>query len=205
MRLAGLTALGAVFAASVVWAEGPSFDCAKADSDTEDAICNSPELSALDVEMTRLFNLAIKGKNLTDARRDELRSYQLGWIKGRNECWKSDLGVDACVQQEYALRIAELRTSYADANTESPQSIGPLPYVCDGLDVPVISAVFINVGDPSLAVLTWRDGFMVMPQVISGSGARYSNGKSSFWIKGKEAQLTTFDGSVHACKEDVTG
>lgn len=204
MRLTVLTAFSAVLAASVAWAEEPSFDCDKANSDAEDAICNSPELSALDVEMTRLFNLAIKGENMTDSRREELRAYQRGWIKGRNECWKSDLGVDACVEMEYALRIAELRSEYGDANTDDGPSIGPVPYVCEGLDVP-LSAVFINAAEPSLAVLKWGENVLVLSQDISASGARYTEGSATFWSKGKDAQFTTFDGSVHACSEDVTG
>lgn len=34
-----------------------------------------------------------------------------GWIKGRNDCWKSD-AKSACVRTEYQRRIAELQARY---------------------------------------------------------------------------------------------
>jgi len=39
------------------------------------------------------------------------------------------------------------------------------------------------------AVLTLPDRELRLPQVVSGSGARYSDGKTTFWIKGDSASL----------------
>jgi hypothetical protein len=53
--------------------------------------------------------------------------------------------------------------------------------------------------------LTLPDGVVELPQLLSGSGARYGNQTIEFWNKGDEATLTRTiaAGSVeHACRED---
>ncbi|MBE1283699.1 MAG: DUF1311 domain-containing protein [Rhodobacteraceae bacterium] len=182
-------------------ADQPSFDCAKAASDAEDAICASAALGALDRELTRIYGLAANGPNMTGDRLSELKAFQRGWIKGRDECWKSSLGVEECVLQEYALRIGEIRTQYADARSEAGLSDGPFPYVCDGLDIP-LSAVFISGEDPLLS-LTWRDGFAVMRAQPAASGIKYSDGAFTFWAKGDEAVFTASDGQDLSCERDA--
>ncbi|MNK62773.1 Membrane-bound lysozyme inhibitor of C-type lysozyme precursor [compost metagenome] len=43
--------------------------------------------------------------------------------------------------------------------------------------------------EPEAAVLTFPDRELRLPQVVSGSGARYSDGETTFWIKGESATL----------------
>ncbi len=197
--------LTAVFA---LWASGgiasePSFDCAKASSSAEEAICASDDLAALDREVSRLYALASKGPNMTDDRLQELRAFQRGWVKGRDECWKSDLGLEACVAEEYALRIQELRQGYADARSEGGPSDGPFPYMCTGFDA-LIGATFVNAGSPRV-VLRWLDSFAVLQAAEAASGARYQNGNTVFWTKGDEAMFTTPDGDELTCVRDEMG
>jgi len=45
------------------------------------------------------------------------------------------------------------------------------------------------------AILYFPDGPLELPQAISGSGARYTDGETTFWIKGDDARLE-FTGSV---------
>ncbi|HPD98521.1 MAG TPA: MliC family protein [Synergistales bacterium] len=45
------------------------------------------------------------------------------------------------------------------------------------------------------AVLYLPSGPLKLPQVISGSGARYSDGETTFWIKGDDAYME-INGSV---------
>ena len=104
-----------------VMAQDPSFDCDNAQSGAEEAVCASSGLASLDVETDRLFTLALNGPNMTDPRADELRAYQRGWLKGRNDCWKADDQGD-CVRDSYAIRIDELRRDYADARAEDGPS-----------------------------------------------------------------------------------
>lgn len=188
---------------SAAIASDPSFDCAKASSGAEEAICASDDLAALDREVSRLYGLAAKGPNMTDDRLKNLRAYQRGWVKGRDDCWKSDLGIDACVAQEYAIRIQELRQGYADARTEDGPSDGPYPYACDGLDA-LVGATFINAGK-SRVVLQWRENTIVLPISESGSGARYQQANTVFWTKGDDAMFTTPDGNEYSCVRDSMG
>jgi putative lipoprotein len=44
-------------------------------------------------------------------------------------------------------------------------------------------------------VLYLPSGPLKLPQVISGSGARYSDGETTFWIKGDDAYME-INGSV---------
>lgn len=194
-------ALLALLGTSAAQAADPSFDCAKAASSAEEAVCANPDLAALDRELARLYDLASKGPNMTPDRLAELRATQRGWVKGRDDCWKSDLGVPSCVRQEYALRIHDLRQGYADSRSANGASTGPFPYLCEELDTP-ISAVFVQTENP-LAVLTWRDGFAVLPATPAASGARYAEGGTEFWTKGDEAMLTLPDTPGMSCRRDV--
>jgi uncharacterized protein len=96
--------------------EGPSFDCAKAESAAETLVCEDAGLAALDRLVADRYAAAFSVAGGLDAGAqqavDELRAYQRGWIKGRDDCWKasdlraSDLG--ACVEAAYLRREGEL-------------------------------------------------------------------------------------------------
>jgi membrane-bound inhibitor of C-type lysozyme len=47
--------------------------------------------------------------------------------------------------------------------------------------------------DPELAYLEWPEGYLVLTQIMSGSGARYAAGGAGgelvFWIKSKSAMF----------------
>jgi len=45
------------------------------------------------------------------------------------------------------------------------------------------------------AILYLPDGPLVLPQSVSGSGARYTDGETTFWIKGENACME-INGSV---------
>ncbi len=64
---------------------------------------------------------------------------------------------------------------------------GPYHYVCD--DGTRFTAVFDN-RLPAL-ILTFPGGeSLTLPQVLSGSGIRYADGRREFWGKGAEAAWT---------------
>ncbi len=173
----------------------PSFDCSNSDSSATDAICANDDLAELDLELTRLYGLALHGPHMAPERESELKATQRGWIKGRDECWKSDIGLEACVADSYATRIHEIRQGYADARGDDGAgiSLGPFAVACEGFDAG-ISAVYVNSGKP-LVSLMWKDMIVTLPQVISGSGAKYEGvgwdgGTYSFWTKGRGAMFT---------------
>ena len=186
----------------------PSFDCSKAQSSAEEAVCASDALAEMDLELARLYHAAVNGPNMDAERLNTLKATQRGWIKGRDDCWKSDMGVETCVANEYAFRIHDLRQGYADARAEEGASLGPFPYVCEGLDVP-LSAVFVNTAAPMVA-LHWGENAAVLPQVESGSGAKYASdawfyGPVMFWIKGDEARFAVADETEMSCVQDDMG
>ncbi|GKY88536.1 MliC family protein [Sinisalibacter aestuarii] len=188
-------------------ADGPSFDCARAENDAEKAVCANANLAALDREVARLYALAAADSGLDDAARADLTAYQRGWIKGRDACWKAD-DLAACVAASYAMRIDELRRDGADAAGDDPDAIsfGPVAYACAGIDGPV-SATFIN-GPLSHAWLRWGENGALVTIALSGSGARYTgayyDGPVEFWTKGDTALLTLPDRDEAACAETAT-
>jgi uncharacterized protein len=99
-------AAGVFLVASNAWSASPSFDCAKASGEVENLICNDAELAKLDRSLSQLYSTVLK--NTPASRQKTLKTVQRGWVKGRNDCWKSD-DVRGCVANEYHTRINELK------------------------------------------------------------------------------------------------
>lgn len=101
-------AASATFAGSA-WAQsGPSFDCAKASTVIERAICKSPELAKADRDMAAVY-AALVGK-LSGAAKDHLVKDQMRWIGNRGPaCSDGPLETPQCLKTRYADRIAFLR------------------------------------------------------------------------------------------------
>ena len=74
-------------------ATAASFDCAKAATYVETAICDNQDLSRLDEDAAHLFAEAIKRNVGTEA---ELRENQKAWLKKRNQC-----GTEDCILSTY--------------------------------------------------------------------------------------------------------
>lgn len=99
-------------------AEGPTFDCTKAQGQVEKLICSDAALTALDRRLAGAYKSAAakaRGKLAT-----QLREEQRGWVKGRNDCWKASTTtwitatwtvdtVRDCVDAQYRLRTSELQ------------------------------------------------------------------------------------------------
>ncbi len=84
--------------------QGPSFVCEQAAAGIEALICNDERLSALDRELTSVWAAAFA--KATNEHSRMLRAEQRGWIKGRDDCWKSDDQRNR-VERGYLVRIAE--------------------------------------------------------------------------------------------------
>ena len=172
----------------------PSFDCDKAETSGELAICASDDLSMMDREIARLYRLALDGPDLDEDRAAILKATQHGWIKGRDDCWKAEMGIDACIAGNYAFRIFELRQQYAGARGDDGAgiSVGPVAMQCGGIEA-VIGVGYVNSETPR-AVLQWLETTLILDGVQSGSGARYEGTDWDdrpivFWTKGDEALL----------------
>jgi uncharacterized protein len=102
--------------AGVAHAHVASFDCAKASTRAEKAVCASPTLGAKDVTLAAYFQLLLRLKPAAAGMAyrefdDMLRSDQRQWLKERDAC-EADA---ACLEHVYDYRIDALLTSF-DAN-----------------------------------------------------------------------------------------
>jgi uncharacterized protein len=97
---------GLLATSGVAQAASPSFNCAKASSSVEKLICNDAELASLDNSLSSLYHTLMK--NTSAAEQKLLKTEQRGWVKGRDDCWKSD-DMRGCVASEYQYRINELK------------------------------------------------------------------------------------------------
>ncbi len=108
MRLPAILALVLVFAAPAFAQGGPSFDCAKASTAVERAICKSPELAKADRDMAGIYT-ALVGK-LSGPAKEHLIKDQGRWIGSREPaCSDGPLETPQCLKMRYANRIAFLR------------------------------------------------------------------------------------------------
>ena len=102
--LTALLALGLL--AGAAHAATPSFDCAKATHEVEQLICKDGELAELDHSLNSLYHSVLK--NTPASEQKMLKAEQRGWVKGRDDCWKS-ADVRGCVLAEYRTRIDALK------------------------------------------------------------------------------------------------
>lgn len=80
---------------------GPSFDCDRARTDTEHAVCNDPYLSRIDAMMVEIYSMGMGGDEAAAAR---LRSSQRDWLRVRNRCG----GNLQCLGEAYRTRVVQL-------------------------------------------------------------------------------------------------
>ena len=89
--------------------DGPfptSYDCAKATKELDRAICYSPSVAALDVQLGQAYRAVLQ--QLPPDKKQELQGQQREWLTRREkECTVYKWWVD-CLKDLYAKRIAEL-------------------------------------------------------------------------------------------------
>ncbi|MDR0481266.1 MAG: hypothetical protein LBG66_05205, partial [Gallionellaceae bacterium] len=96
---------------------GASFDCGMARNPVEHAICDDPELSALDDSLADTYRAALKGQ---DADGEPLKSEQRRWLKSR------PANPDA-LKRAYRVRMAELLAMPIFQNTDTSDEKAPPP------------------------------------------------------------------------------
>jgi uncharacterized protein len=169
--------------AGTAMAAGPSFDCGKAEVGSfEEMICKDPQLSALDRTMARVYAEALK--KAVNEHPPDLKAEQRGWIKGRNDCWKSS-EKRQCVEDNYRLRIAELQARY-----RLVPATGPVTYVCNGDNRNEVIVTFFQTTDPPTLVAERGDQTSLMYLQPSASGSKYQGRNESLWEHQGEALIT---------------
>ena len=97
MRAMGCAALLSLLLMSS--AQAASFDCAKASSFVEKAICSDQQLSGMDDQLARLY----KAARAAATNASTLEAEQKSWLSSRDRCTDA-----ACLTKAYADRIAAL-------------------------------------------------------------------------------------------------
>lgn len=90
-------------------AAAASFNCAKAATPTEKAVCADPKLSALDSEVGRAFNTASEALHIDLSDRTDdytilYRRQQKDWLVDRDRC----VADKVCLRRQYERRLAVL-------------------------------------------------------------------------------------------------
>jgi uncharacterized protein len=165
--------LAVAFCAVGAAATTPSFDCSKVRGGSiAELVCRDDSLAQLDNSLARVYAQALK--RATNEHPPTLKAEQRGWIKGRDECWKSP-DPRACAQTEYQRRIAELQARYRLlAPTAS------LRYACDGDAHNEVIATYFPTDPPTL-IAERGDAVSTMFLERSGSGAKYAGRNETLW------------------------
>lgn len=95
-----------------------SFDCSRASTNIEKAICAEPALSAADSKLASLYTRLLNAAGDPTAA-TEFKSQQKLWLKDRNVCSDAE-----CLQAKYASRISELENYLLGAASESREEAG---------------------------------------------------------------------------------
>lgn len=177
----------ALLASPALAQSGPAFDCSKAEHEVENIICQDDELSAKDRKLAEVYKQTIAALEKVDAGGpqaiQELKTYQRGWIGGRNECWKAD-DKRQCTADIYDRRIAELQAKYFLV-----EGGAPVFYTCHSNPADEIVATFIPTEPPSVR-LERGDTTEVGILSPSASGSRYdADFGVVFWVQGDEAKV----------------
>lgn len=94
----------------------PTFDCQKATREVEIAICQNQALINLDSQLQNVYQQALFQAGSIGDRPEkavkELKTTQIGWIKGRNDCWKAQKGMVQCIESNYFERMAYLQAKW---------------------------------------------------------------------------------------------
>lgn len=159
--------------------EGPSFKCSdKMSSSVEALICKNPDLASQDRKLAATYDAALKKAG---DRSKTLKAEQRGWIKGRDECWKSD-DQQACISDAYNQRLVELQSGYGLVS-----GIGPVTFDCG--QEGTLSATFYQT-EPASMVGTYKNRQALLLVAQSGSGARHQGPNETFWEHQGEAKVT---------------
>ena len=167
----------------------PSFDCAAAASDAEKLVCSDPALAALDRRLAEVF---ARSKAAPGADQSRLAADQRGWVKGRDDCWKS-VERSRCVSEAYMTRTVQLQLD--NGETTVPEAAA---YDCDD-NSKRFTVVYYNDLDPKSAVVTWGDDQAIAFLMMAASGARYGREGMEIWEHQGELSVD-FYGNRFTCR-----
>ncbi len=159
-------ALVASFALMYGSVHAASFDCGKASTLIENAICTNPELSSQDEALARAYQSALRQD-------PSVKADQIAWLKERNRCID-----ERCLIRAYDRRIAEL--SARPTSTSSAAPSGPAPQAASRYRSPAQVADTLQMAGVSRcisAVIVMSAGLAQDPKIkADGPEIRNNNG-----------------------------
>ena len=177
-------------------AEGPTYNCAKAQGEVEKLICSDASLAALDRKLDAVYKAAsakAQGKLAT-----RLRDDQRGWVKGRNDCWKSNgqqtwitatwtvNTVKGCVDAQYRLRTSELQAVW---RLLPPKTVA---YACQNNPANELLANFFAT-DPATIRLERGDRTKTLWRVGAAGAGQFDGQNVSLVQQGSELKVSWLD------------
>ncbi|GAA0810284.1 MliC family protein [Colwellia asteriadis] len=160
----------------------PSFSCESSKlSGVEKMICQDDKLKELDVKLAAIYTAAKKKSH--NEHPPLLQAEQRGWIKDRNECWKSN-NQRECIETEYVRRTAELQAKY-----RLVPSSDPVKYMCGANPANEVVVTFFDTSPPTL-IAERGDSTSLMHIQRSASGSKYQGRNESFWGHQGEALIS---------------
>ena len=163
-------------------ADGPAFACDRVEAGSiEDLVCHDAELSSLDRLLAETY--AAAQKKAVNEHPPLLKAEQRGWIKGRNDCWKSS-DVRSCVKTEYQRRTAELQARY-----RLLAGAAPVTFACGGQPANEIAVTYFATQPPSL-IAERGDSVSLMFLQPGDGDATYHGRNEIFRLQGNDAFVT---------------
>ncbi|MCB1405578.1 MAG: DUF1311 domain-containing protein [Rhodobacteraceae bacterium] len=153
----------------------PSFDCGRASTATEHAICRSSTLSRLDSEMAAIYTAQRRSRS--EAQRAQLSREQGAWLRERNACG----GNTGCLDRAMRDRIATL----GGASRQAPRPPAASPsFSCSGS---LNSSERAICDVPELARLDWalHDAYQRARSRQSSSGQRVLRDQQLAWLRSR--------------------
>ncbi|MEZ5720391.1 MAG: MliC family protein [Paracoccaceae bacterium] len=172
---------------------GPSYDCAKAQTAVEHAICNDPDLSFLDREIAALYQAAQAGPDMNAVRQSE-PDRPATRMDRQPQRLRVVPDLTACVTAIYGQRILELKSHYEGASGDGGvASFGPVTFVCEA-PVHGMTAVYLNGPVTRWVVVSWDDSAVTLVNAVSDDGERYApsvfGDPIEYWTSHDEAIFT---------------
>lgn len=160
----------------------PSFPCdGVKTTKIETFICEDKALSILDRKLSDTYIAA--AKKVIDEQELVLKADQRGWIKGRNECWKSE-NQQSCIRDAYLHRRAALQAKY----NLVPDN-GTFHFICDDDPTNEVVVTFFQT-TPSTLIASRGESISLMYIQPSASGSMYQGRNEIFWEHHGEAFIT---------------
>jgi len=152
--------------------DAPTFDCKKAAGKVETLICTDAALAALDRRLADVYAKAITSSPANVAATQ--KALQGGWIKGRDDCWKS-AETRTCVEREYRSRIVELQIVSGQV-----RGLGPVTFKCTGAPSSPVTATFYNETEPASAVIAVGTDQVMAFRQPAASGTSYAGSRVDY-------------------------